>query len=328
MKSLSRAFLWLCAVACWMTCLQSCKPSIPSQYLSKGEMEDILYDFHVAEAMANTTYDGSENADMIAYKEAVLKKYGVTPAEFDSSMVYYMRHTQLLHDVYVKIGDRLTAEAKSLGADVSEMGRFGDVASGDTANVWKGARSFVLSTNKPFNYQAFSVPVDSGFHKGDQLMLDFETQFIYQDGMRDGIAMLAVTFSNDSVASSYMRMSGSQHYSIQVEDRDSLGIKSIKGYFLLNDGDFNSGASSLTTLKLMFIQQIRLVRLHPRRSPMTTTVPNGPGVPSSGVPRGTTMGGDTTGNAVRPQLASPSTAPVAPPPIPADRRITIHPKKE
>ncbi len=285
--------------------LQSCKPTIPSKYLSKGDMEDILYDFHLAEAMTENVYEEGANADMIAYKEAVLKKHGVTSAEFDSSMVYYMRHTQLLHDVYVKVGDRLTAEAKSLGADVSEMGRFGDVASGDTANVWNGAKSLVLSTNKPFNYAAFSVPVDSGFHKGDKLMLDFETQFIYQDGMRDGVAVLAITFDNDSVASSYVRMSGSQHYNLQVEDRDSLGIKKVNGYFLLNMGDFASGSSSLTTLKLMFVQQIRLVRLHPRKEvkPVASEEPTmAPSRTPQGLPR--PMGDSIhkpIGTAVRPK---------------------------
>lgn len=309
MKSLYRTLLWLGAVVFWVTSLQSCKPSIPSQYLSKGKMEDILYDFHVAEAMANSSVDGSENSDMIAYKEAVLKKYDVTSAEFDSSMVYYMRHTQLLHDIYVKIGDRLTAEAKSLGADVSEMGRFGDVASGDTANVWNGAKSFVLSTNKPFNYVSFSVPVDSGFHKGDKLMLDFDAQFIYQDGMRDGVAMLAITFANDSVASSYVRMSGSQHYSVQVEDGDSLGIKDVKGYFLLNNGDFNSDASSQTTLKLMFIQQVRLIRLHQRGNASSQIQPSAPEA-SQQVP------------------TPPRPMPVPQQPIPADPAVRMQPNKE
>mgnify|MGYP002520867324 CR=1 FL=1 len=276
LKSMNKAFVCLVLAIGLMTSFQSCKPSVPSQYLSKGEMEDILYDIHVAEAMSSTeSQPGGERADMITYKEAILKKYGVTSEDFDSSMVYYMRHTKLLHDIYVKLGDRLTAEAQSLGADVNDMNRFGNVSSGDTANVWNGARSMVLSASAPLNYSSFDIPVDSGFHKGDRLMLDFEAQFIFQDGMRDGVAMIAVTFQNDSVASGNIRMSSSQHYSLQLEDRDSLGIKSVKGYFLLNNGDFNS-SPSLTTLKLMFLQNIKLVRMHnrPSQNPMNGTGPS------------------------------------------------------
>lgn len=53
--------------------LQACKPSIPSQYLSKDEMEDILYEFHIAEAMAHENYDAQQKGDMIAYREAIFK---------------------------------------------------------------------------------------------------------------------------------------------------------------------------------------------------------------------------------------------------------------
>ena len=291
----------------FLASLQSCKPTIPSQYLSKDKMEDILYDIHVAEAMAATeAQPGAENANMISYKEAILKKHEVTSEEFDSSMVYYMRHTKLLHDIYVKLGDRLTAEAQSLGADVNDMNRFGNVSSGDTANVWNGARSMVLSASAPLNYSSFDIPVDSGFHKGDRLMLDFEAQFIFQDGMRDGVAMIAVTFKNDSVASGNIRMSSSQHYSLQLEDRDSLGIKSVKGYFLLNNGDFNS-SPSLTTLKLMFLQNIRLVRMHNRPQPAVDSNP--PVSDASSAPSAPSQPG------LRPRLSGSAPQPAPIPPV-------------
>ena len=137
----------------------------------------------------------------------------------------------------------------------------------DTANIWKGPSAMVLSTYKPYNYYSFEVPVDTSFHKGDKLMLNFQAQFLFQEGMRDGVAMLAVTFKNDSVAYNNSRMSSSQSYSIQVEDRDSLGIKSVKGYFLLNVGDF-SGAASYTTMKLMFVHHIKLVKLRMKPQPI------------------------------------------------------------
>lgn len=265
MKSLYKAFLGTVTMICLLVAVQSCKPSIPSQYLSKGEMTDVLYDLHLAEAMSNLSENRQDTAVMLAYREAIFKKYDITAAEFDSSMVYYMRHTKLMQDVYDKLAERLTDEAKSLGADVNEANRFGVIASGDTANVWKGAASYVLSANEPFNYASFEVPVDTSFHKADKLMLDFDSQFLYQDGMRDGIVVLAVTFANDSVASVNIRVTNSQHYSTQIEDRDSLGIKAVKGYFLLNSGDFNSGNSSYTTLRMMFIQNIRLIKLHARQ---------------------------------------------------------------
>lgn len=263
-----KSFLYLWVVACLASvlCLMpSCKPSLPSGVLSKGEMTDILYDYHLAISMSQND-NGGDNGISVAYREAVLKKHDVTSAEFDSSMVYYMRHTELLEDVYKDLADRMNKEVVSLGGSESGMGQFDNLsASGDTANVWNLASSMAFSTYSPFNEQSFYLAADSSYHKGDCLMLDFEAQFIFQDGMRDGIALLAVQFANDSIAQSVIHISGSQHYSVQVTDNDKIGIKAVKGYFMLTDGGYSSGDVSATTLKLMFLQHIKLIRMHPQK---------------------------------------------------------------
>ena len=241
----------------------SCKPSLPRDILSKGKMTDILYDYHIALAMAQV--DG-DNAKSIAYKEAVLRKHDVTSAEFDSSMVYYMRHTELLHDVYKDLGDRMNNAQVALGGSASGAGDFGNLsATGDTANIWKLSQSMVFCTFKPFNSASFEIAVDTTFHKGDRLMLDFDAQFLYQDGMRDGVALLAVQFQNDSVAQQVVHVQSSMHYSVQVSDDQNLGIKSVKGYFMLSDGGFSSDMGSQTTLKLMFLEHIKLIRMHQKK---------------------------------------------------------------
>lgn len=251
--------------------LAGCKPSIPGDIISQGKMEDILYDYHLAMSMANTNGVG-DGEKAIIYREAVLRKYDVTAAEFDSSLFYYMRHTELLHKIYNNLGDRLNDEAIALGANANDMRRFGELtSSGDTTNVWNGSTALVFSPLKPVNYYTFEMVADTSYHKGDCIMLDFESHFIYQDGMRDGLAVLAVQFSNDSVASQVMHVQSSQHYSLQVEDRDRIGIKKIKGYFLLSDGSYAFDNSSSTTMKLMFLEKIRMIRMHKKAMPAETS---------------------------------------------------------
>ncbi len=258
-----------CVVVALMlaSAVSSCKPSAPSDVISASDMGDILYDYHIALAMGRQPDMDKANLT-IAYREAVLKKHGVTSAEFDSSMIYYMRHTEQLRAIYEDLSDRLGKEAVALGGSADEQSRYGGLTSkGDTTNVWNAASSLVFSPDKPFNNHCFELKVDSSYHKGDRLMLDFDAQFIYQDGMRDGMAVLALTFSNDSVVSQICRIQNSQHYSIDLGDNDNLGIKSVKGYFLLSAGDFASNNASQTTLKLMFLQHIRLVRMHRHLEP-------------------------------------------------------------
>lgn len=263
-------FRFLVVVTVLLAMMASCKPSLPSGVLSKGKMTDILYDYHVALGMANTTNNSGpvDRGLGIAYKEAVLRKHDVTPAEFDSSMVYYMRHTELLEDVYKDLGDRLNNEIVALGGNGTTGGEFSNLsATGDTADIWKDVPALVMSTSKPFNNYGFSLQTDTAFHKGDRLRLDFDAEFIYQDGMRDGVALLAIQFQNDSVAQQVVHISSSQHYSVEIADDQNLGIKSVKGYFLLSDGGYSSDMGSQSTLKLMFIEHIKLIRMHVRKMP-------------------------------------------------------------
>lgn len=262
---MKKLMICLVAVMALLFCVSSCKPSLPSGVLSKGKMTDILYDYHLALAMAHMD-DNGDKGQSLAYREAVLRKHDVTPAEFDSSMVYYMRHTELLEDVYKDLTDRYNNEITAMGGSAKEGGEFANLsATGDTANVWNLAASMVFMPVKPFNSTSFDIKVDSTFHKGDRLMLDFDAQFIYQDGMRNGVAMLAVQFGNDSIAQRTIMIQSTQHYSVELSDADSLGIKSVKGYFMLMNDDNGTGVSSQTTLKLMFLEHIKLIRMHPQK---------------------------------------------------------------
>ena len=262
---MKKLMICLVAVMALLFCVSSCKPSLPSGILSKGKMTDILYDYHLALAMAHMD-DNGDKGQSLAYREAVLRKHDVTSAEFDSSMVYYMRHTELLEDVYKDLTDRYNNEITAMGGSAKEGGEFANLsATGDTANVWNLAASMVFMPVKPFNSTSFDIKVDSTFHKGDRLMLDFDAQFIYQDGMRNGVAMLAVQFGNDSIAQRTIMIQNTQHYSVELSDDDSLGIKSVKGYFMLMNDDNGTGVSSQTTLKLMFLEHIKLIRMHPQK---------------------------------------------------------------
>jgi hypothetical protein len=237
----------------------SCKPQLPDGILSQGEMEDILYDYHLAQTMTDNS--SNRSIDQRTYEDAVLRKYDVKQDQFDASLAYYMRYTEQLQKIYEHVSDRLKDEAESLGASASDYNKYGSLTSkGDTADIWAGAKSVMLMMQAPFNQSSFSFKTDSTFHTGDQIMLNFDSNFIFQDGMRDGCVVLAVTFKNDSVATNMNHLSASNHYSLNISDYGHLGIKEIKGYFILNKPQSNFESS--TTLQLMFINNIQLIRMH------------------------------------------------------------------
>lgn len=241
-----------------ISCLSGCKPGVPRDIIQPDEMEDILYDYHVADAMAQGKTDYAYHQTL--YREAVLKKYGITSAELDSSLVYYMRHTEQMRDIYEVISDRLKDEALALGASESEVNRFSMSASGDTTDIWAGDKSLLLMPQTPYNVSQFSVVADSSFHAGDSFVLTFRCDFIYQEGMRDGLALMAVKYANDSVVTQYSRLPNSNEYTLRIYNTINEKIKEIKGYFYLGKGSDTGTPSS--TLKLMSVHDIHLVRLH------------------------------------------------------------------
>ncbi len=234
----------------------SCKPSIPSKYLQPDEMEDVLYDYHLAMSMANQEADAV--VKQRAYQQAVLTKYGITEQQFDASLQYYMRHTEKLQAIYETVSKRYENEARLQGASESDLNQFGSIKSkGDTTDIWRGRRTLLLSPYALVNQHNFAIKADSSFHKGDRFVFRFDAQFVVQEGMRDAVALLTVTFSNDSTVTQMQHIYSDGHQVLTVENTDTLGIKSVKGYFLMLQGQQPS-----TTFKLLVLRNIELVRMH------------------------------------------------------------------
>lgn len=213
----------------------SCKPQVPGKYLQPDEFEDILYDYHLADAMVDNDGSDEKKYEVTLYRQAVLKKYGITQAEFDSSLVYYVRHADRLHKIYENLSKRLSDEALALGASANDISKYGDLTSvKDTSNMWRGVSSCVLMPNAPYNTMSFEITADSTYHEGDKLIFSFNSNFIFKEGVRDGVAMLAVQFKNDSIASSVIHLSSNNNYSISIADTENNGIKAIRGFVYLN----------------------------------------------------------------------------------------------
>lgn len=263
-----RAFCNVMLFCMVVTAFLGCKPSLPSDVLSRGVMEDVMYDYHLSQSLASQQSEKGE-AERI-YEDAVLQKYSITKQMFDRSLSYYMRHTDELANIYENIEDRMRTEAGSLGASVSEMnGLSGVGATGDTANVWNQARSIMLLPKAPYNQNSFSIKCDSSFHKGDAFILSFDCDYIYQDGMRNMCALLAITLDNDSIVSTFTQVSMASHQTLRLTDFNRIGIKAIRGYFILSKTQ--SPMESETTLQLAFVNNIQLIRMHTQEVPSAPT---------------------------------------------------------
>ncbi len=236
--------------------LVSCKPTVPRDYLQPDQMADILFDYHLADAMAQEEEGDGRAYDSRLYRLAALKKHGVTEAEFDSSMVYYTRHADWLHKVYQQVAERMENEATALGATVSDLNRMAGVE-GEALNIWPGDISLVMMPIAPYNVVQHRVEADTTFHAGERFTLSFDTQFVYQEGSRNGVAQLVVRFNNDSVATRVMHMSSNGHFDLEILDKGKRGVSTVEALFYLDSGR----SEAQTTLKLMVVNHIKLLKV-------------------------------------------------------------------
>ena len=128
---------------CLAQFFSSCKPGRPSGILSSKEMEDVLVDYHLAKGMAECQ-DRDRDKFLYLYVRAALSKHGVTEARFDSSLVWYSRHSEQMADIYKSVMKRIETQANIHGISepTGDDNPFRNLTSeGDTADVWADKRS-------------------------------------------------------------------------------------------------------------------------------------------------------------------------------------------
>lgn len=234
--------------------VSACSRRDPSGILSKGKMEEVLYEYQLARAVA---MQSSDSVDFLRheYTEAVLKKYHITRAEFDSSLVWYSQHTGSLYTIYQNIGKRLEKESRLLGVQTNEASRFSRLSDkGDTANVWNGRSFYCLTVNGANNLMSFNIKADTTYHAQDRLMWHFVSHFVYRSGRRDAVVNLSVCYDNDSIGSVTQHLNSDGDYSLSM-DLANRKIKRVYG-FIYHNGLWEKDE------KILVIAGPSLIRFH------------------------------------------------------------------
>lgn len=240
--------------------LAACKPTIPSQYIQPDEMEQLLYDYHVAQAMARSA--GGSNADYlrVTYFHTVLKKHNLTEAEFDSSLVYYYSRVDYLEPIYAHVNERLQKDARALGAQTSSIQQYSQYGeTGDTANIWNGVTDMLLVSRPIMNRFDFSFKADTTFRLGDSFMLQFMAEYICPTGSKDAVVCIVTKYEGDSILQTVNHVSVPGLSQIRVPANNEKALKEMSGYIYLNEA--REGPASESRL-LMFISQLQLIRFH------------------------------------------------------------------
>lgn len=236
------------AVSFW-----GCGNKIPADIIQPVEMENLLYDYHIANTLgADLPY--SEGYKKNAYFAYVFEKHHVTEAEFDSSMVWYSRHSGELSAIYDNLKKRFETDSERMKQLASRHnGEISVSMSGDTVDIWQD-RSFYWLTSSPYtNKVQFELKADTSFKPKDMLAFEADMSFLPpQEGK--AVMGIKVTFENDSVQGMTRMVDASGRQCLLLSPDSAFEYKNISG-FVYYMGEAEKKGNLL-------LNDIRLIRTH------------------------------------------------------------------
>ncbi|MDR0894178.1 MAG: DUF4296 domain-containing protein [Prevotellaceae bacterium] len=215
-----------------LLCLTACQVKRPKGVIADARMENILYDYHLAKAMGeDLVYN--ETYKRVLYMEAVFKKYGVTQAQFDSSMVWFARHPEILGEIYEQVNNRLKAEREIIENLIALRDNKPRTSKpGDSIDVWAWSRILLLTGMPLDNKYTFVLPSDTNFKDRDTLRWNVGIRFqrALPDSLHAPVMAMQVQYANDSIISDMLRIYRSGMHTLTLHD-DTLGaIKEVRGF--------------------------------------------------------------------------------------------------
>lgn len=227
-----------------------------SHILSSSKMEDVLYDYHLAQGMLEGLNSTQREEMAQAYIDAVFEKHKITEAEFDSSMVWYNRHTETLNEIYENLQERYTEANQELALTTGNEVMTVFSENGDTTNIWNGSPLSILRSKGGLNYENFTIPADSSFHRKDKFILVCTPILLNENGdNRDNYINIGmtITYKDGKTTGATMRSNATRDIQLNLPATEDKDIASVSTFFYYNaKGDYRN---------IALVSNIGLVRM-------------------------------------------------------------------
>ncbi len=236
--------------------LASCGEKKHADVLPPEKLEDILYDYHLAQVMISDL-PSSERYKKDLYFDYVYNKHNVTKAQIDSSLVYYARYPKALSVVYTNLSQRIEHNLQQIENEALQAdGRTAKAITGDSVDLWYDSRLKLLNTSPLTNHFSFVIPNDTNFKDNDRFEWSGEVLFL-NDGKdsQNQYLQLAFTakFANDSLLSVDTLLFDSGPFMLQLLDTAKVQLSKLYGNVFYKNNESASG---------ILLYQMQLMRYH------------------------------------------------------------------
>ena len=254
------------AMALLVTLLSGCRLNRPDDVLSSKRMEQFLYDYHLAQAVSQEL-PRTEKYSTPAYIEWAYQKNGISPDEFNRSLVWYTRNPKELAKIYKRLQNRVDDEYKASSKSLSQIEKKSfAILSGDSVNLWYLSPGAILNTSAYMNKLTYKINGDTTFHKGDTIRLNMSGTFVSTDTVGSQFSYISLSaYYTDSFSTTDTILCGNGSVNLSLVLDSKADLKSISGSVnYLDPADNRDGILLLSGMELM--------RYHEKVLPDTVSV--------------------------------------------------------
>ena len=186
----------------------------------------------------------------------VFKKYNTTQAQFDSSLVWYTRHTDQFATIYEKINKRYKKQLDDLNHLIATRDKKPQMSRpGDSIDVWYKERIYRLTNTVVSNKIKFDLTSDTNYKERDFLVWKMRYTFlpVRKNRKGDAVMVMSVRYDNDSLFDLTKKITASGLDSIVAKTDSSYRIKEITGFVYYPGQEAD---------KALLLDKIQLMRYH------------------------------------------------------------------
>jgi len=226
----------------------------PSGVINEKDMTSILIEMHKLDGVIlEKGLQYGTSAEKRQYYFFILKKYDVTQAEFDSSLVWYNNNPKKFEAIY----DNVLAQLTEFENDV-RSNKYHPIDSVELAkrsdNVWNKKTTYLFKADSARTRLDFEIE-NSNFLLGDVYELSFLQRIAPQDSCKDPYVVLRINYTNGQKDSAYAITHNDsllRRFSLRLPALKKIKVKSVSGSLLgskVFKGKFNATLDSIVLLR-------------------------------------------------------------------------------
>ncbi len=161
---------WVWLSVSLLSALTSCQ-SHPDYLIEEEKMTALLTDIHMSEGLIDMQQKVQKNEEEYGKQvmAAVLLKYNVSKADYDSSLIWYSQHLNTFIRIYRHVNNNLQENEAHWTALAEASDAFGNSPSGDSVNLWRQSPYLLMDEARLSHFRTWTFPADTAYHAGDTI---------------------------------------------------------------------------------------------------------------------------------------------------------------